>query len=382
MKTVPEYINVLHIINVRWYNATAWYAVNLARIQQDNGANVWLIGQGPNSPPAIKAKKYGIRVLRNIYLNTYNPIKLVYTFWRLKKFITKERINIVNAHRGEGFFLIVLAALLSPQTVKIIRTRGDIRYPRNFFLNKIIYKYFVDVHIVTGNFMKQYFIKSLGIQPQKVKIIYGGVNTELFKPSRRGRLSIVNKHGLDEKNILIGIVARLASVKGHRVLLKAFQEICHKYPEARLLIVGGEREIKVQDLRNMACNLNIGDKVIITGYVDDIVPYMEAFDLGIISSRGSEAVCRVLMEMMSMGIPIVATNVGSLPEIIDKNIGIITEPDNAEALAQAMDMALQNKPWRKKAGKLAREKIVENMSNHIFWLKNQGVYHSALHDSL
>ena len=222
--------------------------------------------------------------------------------------------------------------------------------------------------------MKNYFIENLSLSPEKVKIIYGGVDAELFRPNSGARSEILTKHGLNGRNILIGIVARLAAVKGHTVLLDAFQQISFKYPEARLLIIGGDREIKVQDLRNIADNLGIGDKVIITGFVDNILPYMASLDLGIISSRGSEAVCRVLMEMMSVGIPVVATKVGSLPEIIDEDTGIISEPDNHEALAKAMDIALRNKLWRENAGKISREKILKNMSNRVFLQKSQDVY--------
>ncbi|MGA1824447.1 MAG: glycosyltransferase family 4 protein [bacterium] len=367
-------MNILHVINVRWYNATAWYAVNLAHLQQKNGSKVWLIGQGPQSPSAKKAREYGINVLDTIYLNTFNPITLWLAFWRLKKFIKQKKIDIINAHRGEGFFLIVLAALFSPQNVKIVRTRGDIRYPKKSFLNKIIYKYFVDIHIVTGIFMKNYFIENLSISPENVEIIYGGVDAELFRPHSEARSKILTKYGLDDRTILIGIVARLAAVKGHTVLLDAFQQISSKYPEARLLVIGGDREIKAQDLRNKADKLGIGDKVIITGFVDNILSYMASLDLGIISSRGSEAVCRVLMEMMSVGVPVVATKVGSLPEIIDEDTGMISEPDNPDALAKAMDSALQNKSWRKNARKISREKILKNMSNRVFLQKSQDVY--------
>ncbi|MGA1868502.1 MAG: glycosyltransferase family 4 protein [bacterium] len=367
-------MNVLHIINVRWYNATAWYAVNLARLQQSNGENVWLVGQGPHSPSAKKAMEYGITVVNNIYLNTYNPITLWLAFWRLKKLITREKIDIVNAHRGEGFFLMVLAAFFSPHKVKIVRTRGDIRYPKKSFLNKILYKYFVDLHIVTGIFMKKYFIEKLSLPPEKIKIIYGGVDADIFKPFPEARSTILKKYRLQNTSILIGIVARLAAVKGHTVLLDAFQSLSLKYPAARLFLIGGEREITVQDLRRRAHSLGIGDKVIVTGYVDDIVPYMASFDLGIISSRGSEAVCRVLMEMMSVGIPVIATKVGSLPEIIEEDTGIIVEPDNSMALAQAMDMALKNVSWREKAGEVSRKKILEALSNQVFVQKSHDVY--------
>src|SRR5262249_37445853 len=136
---------------------------------------------------------------------------------------------------------------------------------------------------------------------------------------------------------VLGIVARLDPVKGHRYLLEAVALLRNIYPSLRIKIVGNPENIKQRDLEQIAERLGIDDQVEFMGFQASIPKIMESCSIGVISSIGSEAVSRVALEWMAAGRPVVATRVGCLPEIVkDGETGYLVEPKDAPALARAL----------------------------------------------
>jgi glycosyltransferase involved in cell wall biosynthesis len=150
----------------------------------------------------------------------------------------------------------------------------------------------------------------------------------------------------------VGVVARLSPEKGHRSLLEAFARACEDFPNARLVIAGAAaREQTAGDLGRLAHELQIPDKVIFTGEVEDVREVMAELSLGVISSLRSEAICRVALEYMTWGIPIIATDVNILPEIVRDGVnGWIVPAGDSENLSEALRHALSNEVERAKRG--------------------------------
>ncbi|MFC1865766.1 glycosyltransferase family 4 protein [Chloroflexota bacterium] len=181
--------------------------------------------------------------------------------------------------------------------------------------------------------------------PKEVNIIPNGVDRAKFeacsKNDARRRL------GITEGERIILCVANLWEVKGHEYLIKAMVEVVHGHPEACMFIAGdGPLRDKIQDMVQVE---GLGEKVVFSGFVphDKIPEYMAAADIFVLPSL-SEGMPLVLLEAMAAGLPIVATKVGGVPEIIkDGENGFLVEPSNSSELAKKIIFLLQNDDIRR-----------------------------------
>ncbi|KAA0257866.1 glycosyltransferase family 4 protein [Deferribacter autotrophicus] len=305
----------LHIINVRWYNATAWYAVNLSRILRDYNHEVIVAGL-PGSPPILKAKEYGLKTFE-LDFNSNNPLVILKNISNVNRLITDFKPDIVVCHRGEFFWYFALKRWLSKR-FKLVRVRGDRRKPKTDLINRFLHNNCTDLIITSGDFIRSIYLNEMKVPEHKVKTIYGGVDTSKFRFSLEGRKRVRDEFGFDENDFVVGIVGRFDYVKGHEDLIKAVSVIYHEkgVKNIKLFLIGFDTTIKTDDIKNMLNKYKIEEISKISGFRNDIVDCMSALDLGVVASHGSEAICRVGFELMSVGIPVVASNVGVLPEII------------------------------------------------------------------
>lgn len=310
----------LHVVNVRWYNATAWYAVNLSKILKDYGHEVIVLGL-PGTPPLAKAREYSLETV-GLDLNSNNPVKLLRNIREVNKLLKRFDPDVVNCHRGEFFWYFAFKKIRNKNAFKLIRTRGDIREPKKGIFNNFIHS--VCNRIVTSaEIIKSKYVKNLGIDPSKISVVYGGVDNKKFAFSRSGRAKVREELGFGEKDYVVGIVGRFDYVKGHENLIKAVSKLYHGkgMENIRLVLIGYETNLSNEDIKNLLKESSIEKISVITGFRDDIADCLSALDVGVVASTGSEAVCRVAFELMAAGVPVVASDVGVLPEIIpEENI--------------------------------------------------------------
>jgi len=306
----------LQVINVRWYNATAWYAVNLSRILKEHGHKVVVLGL-PGSPPIKKACEYGLEVFE-LNLNSNNPFAIYKNHRELLAFIKDYKPEIINCHRGEFFWWFAFNRWKS-SNFKLLRTRGDQRKPSTDLFNRIIHNKWCDKIIATSNKIKNYYLQ-MGINPDKIKVIHGGVDTRIFYPHIEERKRIREEFNFKDEDFVVGIVGRFDPVKGHEILIRAIAHLYNNcnFKNIRLFIVGFDSIISKTELEKKLVSHKIDNITKFAGFREDIASIINSFDLGVVSSMGSETICRVAMEIMACGIPVVVSNVGTLPELVEK----------------------------------------------------------------
>jgi len=305
----------LHVVNVRWYNATAWYAVNLSRILQGYGHDVIVLGL-PGTPPLEKAREFSLETVE-LNLNSNNPIKIIHNIHEMNKLLKRFVPDVVNCHRGEFFWYFALTKLLNKKSFKLIRTRGDIREPKKGVFNKLFHSACGRI-IVSGEMIKNKYVENLGISPSKISVVYGGVNDKKFVFNKNARAEVRKEWGFGKDDYVVGIVGRFDYVKGHENLIRAVSKLYHDndVKNVRLVLIGYETNLSNEDIKNLLRNNRIEEISVITGFRDDIADCISALDVGVVASTGSEAICRVAFELMAEGVPVVASDVGVLPEII------------------------------------------------------------------
>ncbi|MBE6542025.1 MAG: glycosyltransferase [Ruminococcaceae bacterium] len=171
-----------------------------------------------------------------------------------------------------------------------------------------------------------------GVDPAKITVIINGVD-EMRRISESEKSALKEKLGISESTFVCGISARLEDYKGHSYLLDSAKTVITSHPDTVFLIIGcGSCE---ESLKKQASDLGIADKVIFTGFVDDVAPYYNIMDLNLNCSWGTETSCLALSEGMSLSVPAIATDYGGNPYMITDGVnGYIVPEKNSAAMAE------------------------------------------------
>lgn len=335
---------------MRFANALAWHCRELAIGLLEAGHEVFVLAQRDSRMADCLAKD---RIPHDASANPnrINPHELCRTQKLVRRTLREFRPDVLNPHCPPGHFFLSLNRRHDGLKAVLIRTVGEPRPPKRNFVNRRLHEKAADSIIVTCSASQQRYLRSFHLESAKVRVIYPGFDGETFarySPSGNFR----PQHGIDKDVLLVGIVARLSPEKGHCFLLEAFAGISADFPNVRLIVAGADaREQTARDLGKLAQELQIPDKVIFTGEVEDVREVMAELSLGVISSLRSEAICRVALEYMTWGIPIVATDVNILPEIVRDGVnGWIVPAGDSEDLSKALRHALSNEVERTKRG--------------------------------
>jgi glycosyltransferase involved in cell wall biosynthesis len=361
------------LINVRWYNACAYYAVTLSYALKRRGHRVIVAGD-PKSPPLLEARNLGLEVYEDLYLSYASPWMIVYNVKRMADLVKRENIHIINAHRGEGHLVAALYKYISKRNIPLIRTRGDARPPDDNFFDRYLNNKLTDGIIVTAGSLKRGYLQDLKTRPDKVSMINSGIDEDFFRPRPPDRRW---KHRLriDEDDLVVGMLGRLSPVKGHRYFIQAAEIVLGKTPKVKFVIAGEDAQIKASELQLVVRKSNLENDFRFVGEIEDVREIISIFDLGVVASVGSETICRVAQEFMAMGKPVVGTFVNAIPEVIKNGVnGFVVEPGNGEALGEAILKLVQDKEERVNLGNRARSSVEEEFSLGRFAQVTEEVY--------
>jgi glycosyltransferase involved in cell wall biosynthesis len=190
-----------------------------------------------------------------------------------------------------------------------------------------------------------------------VELIYNGVDLERYN-HQEACCTLPDEYGFDLGTPLVGSVARLEPEKGHPTLLEAWPRVLERVPAARLLIVGEGSRHEALELQAASLGLlgsdtedrvgtrgaRRGARVVFTGRRDDVPAVTAALDVAVLPSY-REAQGLVILEAMALSRPVVASNVGGIPEMIEDGVtGLLVPPGDAGALATAIARLLQDHP--------------------------------------
>ncbi len=365
-------LRCIQVVNVRWFNATAWYGLHLARLLRGAGHEVLTLGlEGTQS--FAKAEEWGLEPLA-LPLNDQGPLRLAGLYGRLGGLIRKFRPQVVNCHRGESFFLWGLLKRFSGQPFVLIRTRGDQRPPKNNPPNRFLHSQLADAVIATNSITARAFTEDLGLARDKVHTILGGVDKDVFKRDEAGRARVRAEFGLEDKDFVVGILGRFDPVKGHRTLLEAAAFLRHLSRPLKILFIGFAAGISEAQLLEQAGALGLSAGLRLTGRRPDVPALVSALDLGVLASIGSEAIARAALEIMACDVPLLSTNVGVMPDLLP--IEFLLPPGDSPALSTALAQ-LVNDSGRYHRLRDAGRKSIQRLGQDDFLEKTLQVYQSC-----
>lgn len=175
-----------------------------------------------------------------------------------------------------------------------------------------------------------------------VRLIYNGVDLSRYD-HQEACCTLPTEYGMEPGSQIVGVIARLEPEKGHPTLLEAWPQVLRAVPDAYLLIVGdGSRR---EALEARARELRIAHRVVFTGRRDDVPAVTAALDVAVLPSY-REAQGLSILEAMALSRPVVASNVGGIPEMIADGVtGLLVAPHDARALADAITRLLRDHPY-------------------------------------
>jgi glycosyltransferase involved in cell wall biosynthesis len=278
--------------------------------------------------------------------------------FRAIKLIRERRIEVLYYFSlGSGTFIGPLAGIGArvPVIIREVQTILHGLYPRMLRgLDRLLMSR-VSLTLTPSHFLKKLLVNELGLDSEKIEVIPNAINLDKFGTDY-SNTKIRTEMGLNGDAKIVGMIANLLPVKAHSVLLEAVPCILQSCPETHFLFIG-EGPLRTE-LMELGKKLDISSHLHFLGYRNDVEKVIPAFRVGVLCSW-VETYGIALTEMMAAGVPVVATNVGGIPEVVDhgKN-GFLVEPGNAGQLAKAIASLLTDESLASRLGTQAREKAL------------------------
>jgi glycosyltransferase involved in cell wall biosynthesis len=300
--------------------------------------------------------------------------RIIRCFRMLFSILRKERYDLVHTN---GYFADIVGIPVSRLLgiPHIATCHGFISNDRNLRIYNtfdIMALRFARKIIAVSEEIKRGLIRS-GVRKSRVLLIQNAVeltmNNEIFFQNRERTRKA---YGINKKEIVLGYIGRLSEEKGLKYLIQAGSKLTHTGLPLKIMIIGSGPQ--KPEMESLVQQMSLQNKVVFSGfqkYVEKILPAMDIFVLPSLT----EGTPMALLEAMACGVPVVASAVGEIPNIIDsgKN-GILIPPANPEKIAEAVLTICRNNDFRTKLSETAKETIRSKFNINEWMRKIESVY--------
>lgn len=338
-----EVLKVVHIDTEKYWGGGQNQVFLLHKYLKINGVSSVVFAH-KNSPLLKKLKLESLPVL---------PLSLI----KLILFVLLHKPDIIHCHTGKAYYYGILIKLLFPG-LKLIFTRRIMKIPKFIKLKLRLADYVICVSTAV---MKS-FLEN-GAQPDKISVIYDGV-----EPAQK----TVDTPLWSSDFFVVGTVGTLNSNKDQKTLIRGFSVFQQNHRKAILVIIGdGPDKIS---LRRLVGGLGLKNNVVFTGFIEDAAAYIKYMSVFVITSAFAESLCTSIIDAFFQKVPVIATNVGGVPELVKNGeTGILIETKDPAVLSYTIELLFKDK-------KLC-EKLAENAYNHAqnFTVKKMVAKHLDLY---
>lgn len=263
---------------------------------------------------------------------------------KLRKLIKKVNPEIIHTHLYSlPYSMLATLFLRISKRVHTIHNLANKEVSKNKrLINSIFYKYFSVIPVAISPLVKKSIIEEYNISSQKVPIVYNGIDLSKCKPK--------NSYDFAKDDISILHIGRFSEQKNHEMLLKSYKKVLIKHKNLKLNLIGdGEKR---EEIENIARTLDISRHISFLGLKSTVYDFLNEADIFILPSRW-EGMPITIIEAMASALPIVATNVGGIPDMIKDNYsGLLVDVDE-DRLAEALNELITKYDKREKFGRNA-----------------------------
>ena len=366
-------MKILQLLSCKRLGGTETFAIDIVKGLRKRRidcflANVWM----PSEMDEVASKE-----LQEAYWGIKGSYSIGFqSIYGLIKLFRKEKFDIIHSY---GLRISLVARLLKHfSSCKVfcmgIRGLDAQRSKVQSWLDRIT-EPLVDKVVCNAQAVANVRIEREKTNKRKIEIIPNGINTEVYDPEK---YKYVTREmlGIKHTGLLFVCVGNFRPEKDHRNLIDAVALIRHSIKNTKFLFVG--QDLMQADIENYIANQNLNSYFEFYGASKEIPKMLSVCDGFVLPSK-SEGMPRAMMEAMSMALPVIATDAGGVPEVIEDNVsGLIVPKGNPVALSEALQELIVRPDIRMSLGVEARQRIINHFSLDIMIDKYQQFYNSLL----
>jgi glycosyltransferase involved in cell wall biosynthesis len=354
-----------------------------------------LLGTSPSSALAERGRERGVPVHAGFrFSKGLRPLDTLHDVRELKKLLASRPFDIVHIHTPRDTWPAAIALgpnpaglgtwNLEPGTPRVarpllIRTKHHSLTTHTNLAHRWLYGSRIDHLILASGKLRETISELTGdttLSDERIHVIHSSIDVHRFDPATTNPAKIRAEFGLAEK-IVIGLIGRVSVEKGHAILLNALEKLRVEKPEVVCLFVGEGDQL--DDLKSRVASGPLRDGVIFTGPRRDIPDITAALDIQAVPSLWLEASPAVVKEAMAMNVPVIASDVGGVSEIIeDGRDGLLVPPGDETALLNALRRLIGDENLRRSISSSGREKIMREFSDEKLVERSMALYEKLL----
>ncbi len=358
-------MNILYLTNHLNTGGITSYLYTLSKSFLAQGHRVYILSSGGNlvekfESIGVRHFDFGFRLKSDADLRIY---------WQMPHLKALKDLDITVIHSQTRATQILAERYASRLKAPHVSTC------HGFFKRKIarmLFPCWGKQVVAISRAVEQHLIRDFQVDPSQVVLIPNGIDiSEFVLPTQEVKDTVRAKYQVKGAPV-IGIIARLSDVKGHPDLIRAFKILLPQFPDAQLHLIGeGPEE---DNLRRLVESLALTNHVVFSKIVNRTVEILPMLDVFVMPSL-QEGLGLSVLEAQAMGLPVVATRVGGLPDIVeDRRTGILVEPRNPKALSEAICEVLRNPVRAWDMGRAARMFVEKKYSSAQMFRLTYGLY--------
>jgi glycosyltransferase involved in cell wall biosynthesis len=344
-------VTILQIVSCRGWSSDAYWAARATVELERAGHDVTLVCRRRSEARVIRrAREAGVSRIETLTLTSgLGPLADALDLRRLVAWLPEAQI--LHVHRGKEHWLAALANRMSYVRRPLVRTRHIVQAVRPHALNRWLYGRATDQIVTVTEAIRRQLVAG-GLAPEdRVVTMPGGVDIDRFRPDALpARDSGIRAAlGLPREVPIVGLVSGFRVMKGQQTVVEAAARLVAGGRRFHLLLIGqGPFAARVRAQVEAA---GLGDRISILGFVDDLPAAMAALDVALYAALESDGMSRVLFEYLASGVPVVASRVGVVPEILeDGRTALLVPAGEPGPLAEAVTRLMDDPTRRREIG--------------------------------
>lgn len=369
-KSVP----ILHFVNILGIGGSEGQFVERVRSTDFRRWRPLVAALKKDGPHLAELQRLGLEPQEFRLRGSFAHPATLLTIGHLAAWMRLQGVRLVHAQDFYTNLLAVPAARLAG--AKVIASRLDLAHwhgPRRRRALALATR-LADRVQVNAHAIKRQLVNEEGIDPERIEVIYNGIDLERF--DRRREEPLAAPLPMPEGARTIAVVANLHPVKGQQDVLEALGEIAGRFPDVHLLLVGeGERR---GPITARARQLGLADRVHLVGHRTDVPAVLARCEI-LVSSSYAEGLSNSVIEGMAAGLPVVGTAVGGTPElIVDGQRGHLVPPRSPSRIADVLMKLLEAPESGRRLGEAARRFVEAELDLHTMATRFERLYDATL----
>ncbi|MBZ5487401.1 glycosyltransferase family 4 protein [Halomonas aquamarina] len=286
----------------------------------------------------------------------------------IRRWLVDQGVKVMHCHKSSDLRLSSLLKCLMPDLKVLYTDHVGGRRPKKNPYHRFAYGK-VDRVLSISQATHQRNVSNLPVPRERIVCLPHGVNIDTYRPCHDGQAIRAKRDalGVPDGAVVIGLPGRVTPGKGQDIWVKALLALDPSLDFHALSIGGtgyasGGTESFYAELQAMIAGTPLAQKITFLGHRNDLTEILPVLDLVCIPSE-NEAFGLTIIESMACGMPIIGSNTGSLPELVDSACGVLVGPYDVSAWARAIGTMVQDEAGREAMGRAARERVEQRFSN-------------------